>query len=242
MKLEDGSPDNVEIYAVRQDDMLASSTTRPYLPLVKENRKTFQDIFLHTYDIICHLMSHLDKHLDLRPGTLAALCPQDKPSPTLLRLLKSPPAKIGSSRTNLIGHNDIGSMTMLFNKLGGLQTLPAGSESIEANWVYVRPQPGCAIINLGDAMVQWSGGILRSNIHRVTTPPGQQAGCERYSVAYLLRPAAEASMQRLKGGDVIPQVADGEQEEGMCAKDWEIKQRALIAAGNALPKSKGSVG
>lgn len=88
-------------------------------------------------------------------------------------------------------------------------------------------------------MVQWSGGVLRSNVHRVATPPGLQAGCSRYSMAYLLRPEAGASMRRLDGGGVIPRLADGEREDGLCAQDWERMRTAQIVAGNGLPKSTG---
>ena len=239
MKMEDGSPDNIEIYGLGQDDMLGTSAPRPNPEVILANRKVFQDIFHDAYGIICHLLSHLDRHLSLASGTFASLCPQDKPSQTMLRMLRSPPQKIGSHRTSLIGHTDLGSMTMLFNVVGGLQLLPAKSENVDENWVYIRPEPGCAVINLGDAMVQWSGGILRSNIHRVATPPGQQAGYPRYSLAYLLRPEASASMRRLEGGGVIPQLADGEQEDGLCAQDWERMRTAQIVAGNSLPKSKG---
>ena len=35
---------------------------------------------------------------------------------------------------------------------------------------------GHAIVNLGDAMVNFTNGLLRSNIHRVVSPPGEQAG------------------------------------------------------------------
>ena len=239
MKLEDGSPDGIEFYGLGQDDMLGTSPPRTNPEIILANRKTFQKIFHDAYGIICHLFSHLEHHLSLKPGILASLCPQDKPSQTMLRMLRAAPQKIGEHRTNLIGHTDLGAMTILFNVVGGLQLLPAGSENVESNWVYIRPEPGCAVVNLGDAMVQWSGGVLRSNIHRVATPPGQQAGCPRYSLAYLLRPAAAASMRRLEGGDIIPRATDGEQEDSLCALDWEKLRAAQIMVGNSLPKIIG---
>lgn len=239
MKLEDGSPDCMEFYNLGQDDILGTTAPRQNPQIVEDNRKTFQFFFTHAHGIICHLLAHLDKHLGLEPGTLASFSPQDKPSGTSLRLLKTLPQKIGNHRTNLVGHTDLGSMTMLFNIVGGLQILPAGAENIDANWRYVRPEPGCVLINLGDAMVQWSGGILRSNMHRVATAPGQQAGCTRYSVAYLVRPASDVSMRRLAGGDVIPDPDEGEEEEEICARDWERVRAAQIVKGENKPKSTG---
>ena len=237
--MEDGSPDTMEFYSISQDDILGTSAPRKHPQLVEDNRGTIQAFLYHAYGILCHLLAHLDKHLGLRRNTLASFSPQDKPSGTSLRLLKNSSQKIGSHRTNLVGHTDIGSVTMLFNIVGGLQILPPGAENIDENWRYVKPEPGCALINLGDAMVQWSGGVLRSNMHRVATAPGQQAGCTRYSVAYLVRPAATVSMRRVAGGDVIPDCEEGEEDDAICARDWETMRAAQIARGEGKPKSTG---
>jgi isopenicillin N synthase-like dioxygenase len=150
-------------------------------------------------------------------------------------MLRCPPKAIGSHQTNLLGHTDLGSVTMLFNVLGGLQILPSECENVDANWRYIRPEPGCAIINLADAMTLWTGGILRSNIHRVATAPGQQAACTRYSVAYLVRPEANASMRRLDSS-VIPPPAEGVDEEILCARDWEAMRAAQVMVGKGLSK------
>jgi isopenicillin N synthase-like dioxygenase len=127
MKLEDGSPDCMEFYNLAQDDILGTLAPRKNPQVVEDNRKTFQDFFYHAHGITCHPLAHLDKHLGLKRDTLASFSPQDKPSGTSLRLLKTRPQKIGNHRTNLVGHTDLGSMTMLFNIVGGLQILPAGS-------------------------------------------------------------------------------------------------------------------
>lgn len=66
-------------------------------------------------------------------------------------------------------------------------------------WRYVRPEPGHAIVNLGDSMVQWIGGVPRSNMHRVVPPAGAQSEYPRYSIAYVLNPPYACRMERLKG-------------------------------------------
>ena len=88
-------------------------------------------------------------------------------------------------------------------------------------------------------MVQWSGGVLRSNMHRVATAPGKQAGCTRYSVAYFVRPAHTVSMRRVAGGEVIPELEEGEEEEDVCARDWVRVRGAEILKGENRPKSMG---
>ncbi|KAL6720889.1 hypothetical protein ACLMJK_002814 [Lecanora helva] len=238
-KLEDGNPDNIEFYGFGQDNILGNSTNHP--KIILSNRQALRDMLRDAHRIVKHLLSHLDKHLCLAPGTLASMCRRDKPSQSMLRMLKAPPLKNGNHRTNLVGHTDIGAITMLFNVIGGLQILPPGLEYTEDNWAYIRPKPGCAIINLGDSMVQWSGGVLRSNIHRVATAPGRQAESPRYSLAYFLRPEATASMRRLHGDGVIQPFVDGEGEDDVSAKDWE-KVRALeIVSGNGVPRSSGGL-
>lgn len=95
---------------------------------------------------------------------------------------------------------DWGMMTVLFNMLGGLQIyVPEDrvAPGEEAGWKYVKPEPGMAIFNLGDAFVKWSDGELKSSIHRVTNPPGDQANYTRYSLAYFTRPNNDALLKPL---------------------------------------------
>jgi len=70
----------------------------------------------------------------------------------------------------------------------------AGEEEGE-HWCYVRPLEGHCIINLGDALVKFTKGVLRSNIHRVVSPPGGQAGTTRYSLVYFSRAEAMEVLQ-----------------------------------------------
>ena len=71
---------------------------------------------------------------------------------------------------------------------GGLQILPSGVEDEPDNWRWARPEPGCAIVNIGDSPVQWSRGLLRSVFHRVLYAPGARAAHERYPFGYFLKP------------------------------------------------------
>jgi isopenicillin N synthase-like dioxygenase len=72
-------------------------------------------------------------------------------------------------------------------------------------------------------MTKFTGGLLRSNIHRVVSPPGEQAEETRYSVVYFSRPEDEVVLKRLEGG-VIPKGEDD--GEAMNSKEW-IKLQAL---------------
>jgi len=72
-------------------------------------------------------------------------------------------------------------------------------------------------------MVKFSGGLLRSNLHRVVRPPGSQVDMERYSLVYFCRPEHAVVMRRLKG----TQIAEGgEDDEGVSTQEW-LKRRHL---------------
>jgi isopenicillin N synthase-like dioxygenase len=137
-------------------------------------------------------------------------------------------------RTSMIHHTDFGTITLLANVLGGLQILAPGKAAAEEQaWLYVRPKPGCLIVNLGDAMVQWSGGLLRSNCHRIKFAPGEQRFVDRYSLAILVRPERDASMRRLVG--------EGEYgvNGNLTAWEWEVKKAMALKRGDAVMESKG---
>ena len=151
----------------------------------------------HTIAIL--LLHHLGDQLKFSTKHLGLMHSIAKPSMTTVRLIHMPPQPAEDRRASLFGHTDNGSITILFNVISGLQILPPGVPNEECNWRWVRPEPGFAIVNLGDALVQWSGGILRSNFHRVVNPAGQQAECDRYSFAYVLKPDNDAPMRKLVG-------------------------------------------
>ena len=118
-------------------------------------------------------------------------------------------------------------------------TDPIGQSNKKENWQYVKPVPNNVIINLGDAMVDWTGQLLRSNEHRVTFAPGDQAKYPRYSIAYLIRPEKIISMKRLVGGYIPSAAKDGQEEILMSAEEWEMKKAMALKNGADCARSKG---
>lgn len=45
------------------------------------------------------------------------------------------------------------------------------------------------LVNVGDLLSYWTGGLLRSTVHRVVFPEEGAGGGERYSMAYFCHPA-----------------------------------------------------
>ena len=105
-------------------------------------------------------------------------------------------------KPSLGSHTDFGSLTFLHNRLGGLQVLPPGYDT----WQNIRPIPEYAICNIGDTLTIFSGGILRSNMHRVVYPPGQQAFYDRWSVVFFLRPAFHEPLYPLTESRMVAEV------------------------------------
>jgi len=64
-------------------------------------------------------------------------------------------------------------------------------------WVYAKPLPGHAIVNMGSALKVFSNGQLRNAIHRVVEAPGIQRECVRYSLVYLSSPKEDVLMKSL---------------------------------------------
>ncbi|KAF4628719.1 hypothetical protein G7Y89_g9434 [Cudoniella acicularis] len=182
LKTDGDKVDSTELYNLFQDDVfeLGKESTNRNLEPIENIHKECQSFFLHAHKEITEILTHLNKYLGLTPGTLASLYPLDKPSATSVRMLCAHPYPQTSIDDNITfpGHANISFITALFNIAGGLQILPAGCENVNSNWLYVQPQPGCAIINIADALVQLTGGVLRSSLHRVVTPPGKQASVE----------------------------------------------------------------
>lgn len=235
-KTETDQPDRFEWLNVGQDGLMGTSDPQPLPPLVQSNLPLFTSFLRHGQSIVATINSAIAVQLGLPPGTFTSLQEPTKPSGTVVRLIKafaSPDPE--DLRTSMIHHTDFGTITLLANVLGGLQILAPGKPPTdESSWLWVRPRPGCLVVNIGDAMVQWTGGLLRSNVHRIKYAPGAQRFHNRLSLALLVRPERNASMRKLVG--------EGEEEdEGslLTAWEWEVKKTMSLTRGEAVMQSKG---
>ncbi|GLA06205.1 hypothetical protein AnigIFM60653_006731 [Aspergillus niger] len=223
LKTDDGKLDHMHLYSI--------------------TRTISWGFIRHASSALDVILTILDKQLGLERDTLSKLSPLDHESETSVRLLCSPPHTFGDAehdRISLGGHTDIGTLTLLFHVIGGLQILPTGLENNMENWRFVKPLPGCALVNIGDTLVEWTGQLLRSSLHRVLAAPGEQAFVPRRSVAYLVRPTKSASMRRIRGGK-IPAVAEGDVEETSPVDEWAAWRSKQIMLGLLKPQTRGGV-
>ncbi|ESZ94249.1 hypothetical protein SBOR_5383 [Sclerotinia borealis F-4128] len=230
--------DRVELYGISRDDITGASEPLDNPPCIERSRPQLKTYIEQANGIVEFVLGHLEKHLELPQGTFSKLQPMTEPSGSVPWMLKYEPQPPDDRRTAMMGHTDITALTLLFSTTGGLQILNDEADPhLESSWTHIKPQPSTCIVNLGDAMVEWTGGILRFSMHRVTAAPGDQAYVTRYVVGYLARPAGDVLMKRLTAPEypssLIPPVEEGEESgNDMNARDWEWHKLSSVKAGN----------
>lgn len=86
-------------------------------------------------------------------------------------------------------HSDYGCLTILYAPMPGLQILK-GSE-----WLDVQPLSDGFVINIGDMLERWTGGVYKSTIHRVVNRSGE----ERFSCPFFFEPDFKSIIKPLPG-------------------------------------------
>ena len=234
-----GTKDRNEFYNVSKDDILGLSAPLDAPDVLRQPRAPIKSYMEQCHAIVTLILSVLNKGLDLPSGTLESIHRLRAPSSDVLRWVRSPPQPFADRKTAMGEHSDFGSVTVLFNRLGGLQVLPPNSDG----WKYVKPLRNHAIVNLGDAMVKFSAGVLRSNIHRDVTPPGDQGEHTRMSLVYFSRPEDEVIRKPLEGSAVIAEAKKALPEvfeEVYNAMEWTLKRALGRRQGGNYADSHGT--
>ncbi|KAH9936748.1 Clavaminate synthase-like protein [Epithele typhae] len=128
-------------------------------------------------------------------------------------------------KTFLAAHTDSGSL-WFYVKVGD----PSLSAALMLTQSSVaQPLPGHATCNIGDALNIVSGGILRSNIHRVVPPPREQAQYERHSVVFFTRPNDVVELRVLSGQSeriaaAVAYAPPGKYAPGVTAMEWLVRR------------------
>lgn len=126
-------------------------------------------------DVGRHLMGSLACSVDLEYDDSADGLDEPRCD---VRMLRYPPQP-EDAPDNLLGagaHTNWGSVTVLLqDTLSGLEVRNA-----DGDWILAKPIPGTFIINIGQMMERFTGGIYKANLHRVRNGSPDKA---RYSVA-----------------------------------------------------------
>ncbi|GIZ45689.1 hypothetical protein CKM354_000884600 [Cercospora kikuchii] len=242
-----GTKDRNEFWNLSKDDILGLSERlrNPEILTKEETRGLIKEYMLRSHALVTLILGRLNQRLGLPEGKLESLHRLKSRSGDQMRWVKSPPQEVSDRQAALGEHTDFGSVTVLFNRLGGLQVLPpAELEGMKEEWAFVKPLKGHCVVNLGDAMVKFSAGILRSNLHRVVNPPGAQQDSTRFSLVYFNRPEDEVILKVLDGSEMIdakrkenPAVDEG---EPVTAKQWILNRAMGRRAGGDWSKGQGT--
>jgi isopenicillin N synthase-like dioxygenase len=233
-RTENNEPDRFEWFNIGQDGLVGNAPLQPVPPLVQSHLPLLQSFLKQGQDIVALINTILATRLGLPPEAFTRLQLPTKLSGTVVRFIKAfASPEPDDLRTSMIHHTDFGTVTLLANVIGGLQILPLGKDPrVSDSWAWVRPKVGCLIVNIGDAMIQWTGGLLRSNVHRINFAPGEQRLCDRYSLAILFRPERDASMRRLTG--------HGGDDSDLSAWEWEVQKAMALRRETAAQSKDGN--
>jgi isopenicillin N synthase-like dioxygenase len=184
-------------FEVAVDDPRASQGYGLVGPNVWPDLEGFQATVATYYEAIYglgrELLAGFELSLDLKPGTFLdhVTIP-----PSQLRLLKYFENDEPSDERNMgiAAHSDFECFTILNTSGPGLQLM-----SYEDHWVEAPPVEGAFVVNIGDCLEAWTGGLFKATQHRVIN-----LGKERYSLPLFfsvdfdteIKPLAEFSTRK----------------------------------------------
>ena len=199
------------------------------------------------------ILGVLERELKLASGTFTSLHRLTDPSSDFLRILRYPGSKPETvDHLSFPAHKDAVSVALLFTWLGGLQIPKKNAKMIshnqvaEEDWRWVKPMPGTAIVNLGDAMEVFTNKVLKSGLHRVVKAPGSQAPYDKYSVLIAARPNNQALMKAFKSPMIPEDTREQAQATVLTSEEWGTAKIQAVnaylikreAAGEVLDKGK----
>lgn len=229
---KDLRPDMTEFFNIAKDHMHGVAPTREYPDVIKDETPLLKAFTKDAHTCGMLVLTTLAKQLGLEPNAFTDRNIFTHPSGDHCRLTRKIPHSSDAKAIGLPSHTDFGSVTILFTWLAGLQIQSHDPKKV-GEWEFVKPLPGHAIINLGDAMVKFTSGELKSAKHRVVPAPGDQANEDRYSIVYFVRPANDVWMEPLEKfkarGDVkVGGKINDAWEEGKTfrAGEW-MRQRSI---------------
>ncbi|KAK6218006.1 hypothetical protein LQW54_003064 [Pestalotiopsis sp. IQ-011] len=227
-----GTKDTAEFFNVSKNDMIVADEDMRYewpRP-VHEAKPLFRRYMQTAHAVGMAILGTLAEKLGVEAAAITGQHRIEEPAGDHVRITRGPPRKTEDMpEIQTPSHTDFGTITILMNWLGGLQVWSESARSAQLNdgqpdspgeWLWVKPKKGCAIINLGDAAVKFTNGVLCSGRHRVIPSPGAQGKFPRYSIVYFVRPEDNTILKQLRGKGI----PDGPEEEGLTATEWIYKQ------------------
>ncbi|EME47303.1 hypothetical protein DOTSEDRAFT_166229 [Dothistroma septosporum NZE10] len=192
--------------------------------LIQYNTSTIEDFQFACHNLCQHLLTHFATALQIEKDWFTIrhdFRSTQKSHGSIFRLLYYPAldsALHDSVDIRAGAHSDYGSLTCLFQLPGqpGLEILTPKGE-----WAPVPVDPlGDGnlpiLVNIGDLMQDWTGGLLKSTKHRVVFPISgvEGKGGDRYSIAYFCHPLDDAILEPVPSDVVKRHMAKHGAEDG----------------------------
>lgn len=115
-----------------------------------------------------------------------------------LRSLYYPPiiGEVPQDHVRCGEHSDYGTLTLLYrDQHPGLQL-----KNLDGIWVSADPVPGTILVNIGDLLEMWSGGVYPATMHRVVIPNDERLRASaRQSIPFFVHPDEEVIVKPLMG-------------------------------------------
>ncbi|KAI1615736.1 hypothetical protein EDD36DRAFT_380933 [Exophiala viscosa] len=230
-------PDSTEFFNIGKDCLFDIAPSTKYPEAIQNARPLLQKFCKGAHEMAMDVLRTLARASGEDEEVFVERNLFHESSGDHVRLTLKPASSASTSAVGLPSHTDFGSITILFNWLGGLQ-IESRTPGRIGEWEYVKPLPGKAIVNLGDAMVHFSNGTMKSAKHRVVPSPGAQAEMERVSVVYFVRPTHHSLLKPVGKFDtddnrvkVAGKFSDGIDDKVYTAREWlELRYIQLNAS------------
>lgn len=183
---------------------------QPLPPPLLENQDKLDDFWKHCLKLCQRVLElfaiglQIDDAAGSKDFFRSKHDPSQGPSGSVFRLLyypTLPPSEDYDDKTDIRAgaHSDYGTITLLFQRPGqpGLEILTSKRGDPEEKWYPVPVNPTDEenvpiLLNVGDALNFWTGGMLKSTVHRVIFPKDGK-GEDRYSIAYFCHAVDDAT-------------------------------------------------
>ncbi len=136
---------------------------------------------------------------------------------TFLRLLHYPPQPAEEGLFGSAPHTDYGFITLLAqDDVGGLEVRNRNN-----NWIAAPPVPNSFIMNVGDMLAHWSGGLFASTPHRVINTSGR----ERHSQPFFYDPGMDTVITPVTGDRSAAPIRYGDYLMERLDKNYSYRNR-----------------
>ncbi|KAJ3764434.1 Clavaminate synthase-like protein [Lentinula raphanica] len=207
------------------------------LPLLPEIDQFARHSHMNVLSPILRLMAI---GLELPEDTLLNMHRWEGDSETYLRFMKYHPRSAEDEQKSknvlLKGHNDIGTITLLYSQpVSALQILTR-----EGTWKWIKHLENAIVVNSGDAMDFLSGGLYRATIHRVVQPPPDQRQYTRLGIFYFCMADDDVKLAPLIASPVLQRLGIKRRferdEDAPVMAEWR-KTRTAAYGQSVLSKS-----